>query len=306
MAEQVASGTGATYNYQQALDKIQQATGQTLSPDQISRLFQQFGGDQNSTFTDATLAPVIASLNQPTRVDDPNAPRPTPIPLPNPNNPNPNVDQFGNPITPYTSDPNAPQYTPMANYTPPTWQGGASPDATPLAQYSMPTLADLQNSPGYQARLSAGEQGQQRSAAAQGSVLNGGELKALDQFDQGFASNEYSNLVNQTMAADQLNNSATQTGNQNAFQSYLANYGQFTDAANMGFQANNQNFNQGQTAYQNQYGAYLNNNSRTLQDYLTNQATKRNSENDYWSRLMDLNNTGANAANGSYKFTTLS
>ncbi len=49
-------------NFDQALAKIQQSTGKTLSESEINGLFQKFGGDRSSTFTDQSLAPVISSL----------------------------------------------------------------------------------------------------------------------------------------------------------------------------------------------------------------------------------------------------
>jgi hypothetical protein len=196
----------------------------------------------------------------------------------------------------------------MAPYVPPTWSGGAPPTAAALTPYAAPTLAQLQATPGYQARLDAGLLAGNRSAAAQGTVLNGGTQKALARYGQDYASNEYNNLFGQGLALNQANNQTTQTGNSNALTEYLARYGQFTDAANIGLSAQQQNtaqnalgFNQGQTSYGNRYQQYMDDNSRTLNDYLTNISTQRNSRNDYWTMLNNLATTGANAANGSYK-----
>lgn len=299
----------ASYNYQQALAKVQGAIGRNLSQAEISGLFQQFGGDQNSTFTDAGLAPVIASMKGAQFSNPDNTPGMRTVMGDGPGG----VDGFGNPISQYSSNPNAPTppgaQTQLAPYAAPVWQGGAAPTATRLAQYRPPTLEELQNSPGYKARQAAADQGFERSAAARGTILNGGTIKARDRFDQEFASNEYGNLVGQGQNTTQLNNAATQGDNANAYTTYLQNYGQFTDAANLGLGARQQNvsenntaFGQGQVNYGNRYTQYLDQNNRSLQDYLTNQATRRNSEQDYWGRLMDLNNTGANAANNSYRF----
>jgi len=147
-------------------------------------------------------------------------------------------------------------------FTPATWQGGPFVD---------PTMQEVQNTPGYQTRLDAGNQGIQRGAAAQGSVLNGGTQKALTQFGQDYATGEY------------------QTARGNAYQDYMSKYSQFQD----------QNA-QGQLAYQNQYQQYLGDESRKLGDYITNNQTNRNFDLDYWSRLRDMYNAGANGAFGSY------
>lgn len=67
------------------------------------------------------------------------------------------------------------------------------------------TAADFQEDPGYQFDLQQGQQAIQRSAAASGGLQSGGTLKALAQYTQGQASNEYGNAYNRYM-----NNQSTQ------------------------------------------------------------------------------------------------
>lgn len=62
--------------------------------------------------------------------------------------------------------------------------------------FTAPTNLTEQNDPGFQARLALGTDAIQRSAAARGGVLTGGTAKALDQFGQDYASNEYGNVYN--------------------------------------------------------------------------------------------------------------
>jgi len=64
------------------------------------------------------------------------------------------------------------------------------------------TLADFNKDPGYQFRMDEGQKALERSAAAKGGLMNGGTLKALTQYGQNFASNEYQN------AYDRFNNDA--------------------------------------------------------------------------------------------------
>ena len=74
--------------------------------------------------------------------------------------------------------------------------------------------------PGYQFQQQQGEQGIQRNAAANGTLMSGGTLKALDQYNQGLAGTYYGNYINQLSqmaglgesAASQTGNYATQTG----------------------------------------------------------------------------------------------
>jgi hypothetical protein len=56
--------------------------------------------------------------------------------------------------------------------------------------------ADFQTDPGYQFRLSEGAKGVNNSAAARGGLLSGAAMKAMDRYNQGFASNEYGNVYN--------------------------------------------------------------------------------------------------------------
>lgn len=269
----------ASYNFEQALAKVQAGAGRQLSQGEIDGLFQKFGGDRSSTFSDESLAPVIASLHGTTNYGS--------------------LD--GTPPDSYASNPNAPTAPTTTPYVPPTWQGGPAPTAAPLAQYRAPTQAELEATPGYATRLAAGQRAVDMSAAAHGTVLNGGTQKATARYGQDYGSNEYNNAVSQGLAITGANNNATQAGNQNAYQTYQANYGQFGDAANRDVAANQLNFGQGQTTYGNQYTQYLDANNRTLSDYITNVTSRRNANNDYWSHLSDVNNTGAGLASGSYR-----
>ncbi len=67
------------------------------------------------------------------------------------------------------------------------------------ATYKPPTIDDLYNSPGYQARLEAGRQSMERGAAAKGTLLTGGTVRDEDEAAQTFASNEFGNLFNQNL-----------------------------------------------------------------------------------------------------------
>lgn len=214
-----------------------------------------------------------------------NNPEPTPTP-----NPTPNLypgtitgntgavpqgvptSGFGAAPAPYHSDPNAPQYAPLPTYVAPTWTGG---------DYVNPTEADLLASPGYAARLAASQQARERSAAAQGTVLNGGTVKALDRNASDYASNEYQTLRN------------------NTYDAYVQKYKQFTDAAGMDLNARTVNANENQNTFANRTSTYNTANTRNLSDYITNVTNTRNSELDYWNRLNDVNSTGANLAGAS-------
>ena len=62
----------------------------------------------------------------------------------------------------------------------------------------------LENTPGYQFRLSEGLKALERSAAARGTLLSGGTLKGMQRYAQDVASTEYGNRVNQLMDLSRL------------------------------------------------------------------------------------------------------
>lgn len=58
------------------------------------------------------------------------------------------------------------------------------------------TANDFKQDPGYQFRLQQGQEALDNSAAARGSLLSGAQLRATTDYNQNFASNEYSNAYN--------------------------------------------------------------------------------------------------------------
>lgn len=72
-------------------------------------------------------------------------------------------------------------------------------------QFNTPfTMADFQQDPSYQFRLDQGEGALQKSAAASGGLLNGGTLKAISDYGQNAASQEYASAYNR-YTSDQTN-----------------------------------------------------------------------------------------------------
>ena len=108
------------------------------------------------------------------------------------------------------------------------------------------TLADYEADPGYQFRLTEGQKGLDRSAAARGGLQSGTALKAAQRFGQDYASNEYGNAYNRynTDQTTQYNRLASIAGlgqtansaNQAAGGNYANAVGGYamTNAANQG------------------------------------------------------------------------
>lgn len=129
---------------------------------------------------------------------------------------------------------------PPPDYTAPERPGYLQGEFT-LPEFAMPSYEDLQNSPGYQARMDAVLKGNERKAAAQGSILSGGYGVRLGKELQNFASNEYDNLFAQRMnaytggtlsprlAARGINENAYQDDVTNALNQYGRRYGAVRD-----------------------------------------------------------------------------
>ena len=64
----------------------------------------------------------------------------------------------------------------------------------PGGNFQAPTLQQAENTPGYQFALQQGQNALQASAAANGSLLTGGTLNALDSYSQGLADTNYNNI----------------------------------------------------------------------------------------------------------------
>jgi hypothetical protein len=78
--------------------------------------------------------------------------------------------------------------------------GGKGSLLAPFGEkFAAPTNVTEQNDPGYRFRLQQGMDALQNSAAAKGTLLQGGTLKDLSQFAQDYASNEYANVYDRAM-----------------------------------------------------------------------------------------------------------
>lgn len=140
------------------------------------------------------------------------------------NGPGNSGEGSGHPDNPMPLPPNGiPATTPPTSTTPATpTQYGAGFGS--LDQNF--TLKDFQTDPGYQWRMDQGIQALDRSASARGLLFSGGELKALDRYNQGFASNEYNNAFNRwnLQGTNRFNRLAALSGIGQTAQSQLTNY----------------------------------------------------------------------------------
>lgn len=117
------------------------------------------------------------------------------------------------------SDPNAPAGgamaapgapagggNPFAGYAP---SGGGAPNLSNIPGYTpfvAPDPSQVQNDPAYQFDVQQGLNALQHSAAAKGGLLSGNTLRAISDYGQGQASNEYQNIFNRALQTNQTNN----------------------------------------------------------------------------------------------------
>lgn len=96
--------------------------------------------------------------------------------------------------------------------------------------FEAPTQEELENSPGYAARMAAAQRGFERGAAAKGSILSGGTQVALSREMQNQASGEYSNLFGQRLLGRQTDEGAFQSDVSNKLNQYKQRYQAYQDA----------------------------------------------------------------------------
>ena len=119
------------------------------------------------------------------------------------------------------------------NFSTPPYGGPMSPDmsfwtdapAFTFSNFTAPTGVTEQNDPGYQFRLSQGEQALQQSAAANGAANTGGTMKGLIDYGQNAASQEYQNVFNRALQGYQTNLGTAQAEYAPKFQSWATKMG---------------------------------------------------------------------------------
>jgi hypothetical protein len=114
------------------------------------------------------------------------------------------------------------------------------PGYTPMVN----SLEELQQTPGYQFQLEQGLQGVNNSAAAKGSLLSGKQLKGINNYAQGVASQGYQSAWERAQQAYQSAFTRNQSQNQQRFNQLYA-------PTSLGFNAANQQGQNTQSAFNN-------------------------------------------------------
>lgn len=153
--------------------------------------------------------------------------------------------------------------------------------------FQAPTSVTEQNDPGFQFRLQEGQKALERSAASRGGLLSGGTAKALDQYSQDYASNEYGNVYNRA-----YNDYATRY---NQFEQDQSNtYNRYAGLAGLG-QTSAQTLATAGTNSANNMSSILLGSSSTIGNYLQNAAYQRASG--YGAYGSVFNSIGSNTLN---------
>ena len=164
--------------------------------------------------------------------------------VPEPMGNNPNLNLYRPPVnqrvpvpgTPTTQPVAAPQSTNPAVPTPFNPTGGNNTALTG----GMTPAQIMRMDPGYQFRLQQGIRAMDMSAAASGGLLTGGHLRALEQYGQGYASQEFGNIYSRLAAlaaggqGAAVNSGYMGQGSANAIGGYLTNQGNALAGGTMG------------------------------------------------------------------------
>lgn len=135
---------------------------------------------------------------------------PSPVPL--------NVPQTPNPTTP----------------APRTFAGNV-PSPMTTGAFNAPNPMDFTHSPDYQYQLDQAAKARQRSAAARGTLLTGGTVKALQSDAEGIAAGDYQNAFNRALQSYDTNRATNQQNFGQGIDAYQAGLGAFN--ANVGADA---------------------------------------------------------------------
>jgi hypothetical protein len=100
--------------------------------------------------------------------------------------------------------------------------GAGSNGAVP--SFTAPTLADAQQSPGYQFTAQQGSKGILQGAAAAGGAITGGTLKALDQYNSSLANTTYGDVFNRALSTYNAGLQGYQTNLQKQAQEFSQAY----------------------------------------------------------------------------------
>ena len=202
------------------------------------------------------------------------------------------------------------------NYTPappPDVQAGTitGPGNFSYDNFAMPTAETMQQDPGYGFRLKQGTDTLQNAAAMRGSLRTGGALKALMDYGQNAASQEYQNAygrardvygLNRTNAAENFDrNAANSLAVQNANVGNRLRAAE-TNAANalgygqLGLQAytagHDRNYQTARQQYEDQVGYGNQQYDRALGEYMLGRQNFMDNQNNQFSRLMQMGQLG--------------
>lgn len=116
--------------------------------------------------------------------------------------------------------------------------GGFGSSTAPAAfdpgTFTAPTGLNYTNDPGYLERMRMGTDAIQNAAAAKGSLLSGGTLKALERYGQDYGSNEFDKVYGRALGTFGTNVNAGQLAYQNRYGQFTDYLGQLNQAANRG------------------------------------------------------------------------
>jgi hypothetical protein len=139
---------------------------------------------------------------------------------------------------------------PTAGFQAPTV--GHAPTPTPYGTFTAPDVHQLDADPTYQYDLAQQQKAIQRSAAARGTLLSGGLLKALQTNASGVAGQHYGEIYGRARDTYTTNRDTNAQNFGQGITSFSADTGATLDAGRLGFAANQDAYGRARSAYEDQ------------------------------------------------------
>lgn len=156
----------------------------------------------------------------------------------------PVTDPGAAPHSPLVTAPNYPTPPSASPFVAPTV--GAAPTATPYGAFTAPNLS---TDPSFQGDLAQQQKAVQRSAAARGTLLSGGLLKALQTNASNVANTHLNDITSRALEAYRASRDTNAQNFGQELDSYKAGTGATLDAGRLGLDASDANYGQRRDAY---------------------------------------------------------
>jgi hypothetical protein len=169
------------------------------------------------------------------------------------------------------------------------------------AAFTAPTEADMTQDPSYRIRLKESLDAAQKSAAAKGTLMTGGTLKALAQYGGEQASKEYANIYGRNLNTYQTNAAQGLTSYQTNLDKAKTEYGAARDAYDKAYEQAKSTYGVNADQYMQQYAANVAKKKTEYDAAVQSRDTAYGQASDTWSKNRGAYDTSWTANYGKAK-----